>query len=220
MGHVSWSELRVVLRGLGARLPCPLERWPDPDAEHDLPVQVVLAPWASDVAAQLLGRFGEDVVLTVGFLAYPSGRLLDRGGEVGSPPQPSTDPLLDPTDVEVTVARRLDVRSGHDLRAEVRVANHRSSPLVVSTNGSIVARVLDPSTGEVVGGFSGTVVMPLVSFTVEPGAAVAVPLTVGTASCARRLGYAVPPGEWAVEVVLELGDGPHRAPPLPLRVVE
>lgn len=219
MTLVTWDELRVVLRGLGARDPCPLRRWPDPAVEHPLPVQVALAPWASDVAAQLEQRFGADVILTVGFLAYPSGRLLGPHGELRALPQPSSDPLLATSGLEVAVVRPLEVQSGHDLRAELQVESHRSSSVVISGNGSVVGRVLDPSTGEVVGGFSGPVLAPLVRFTVEPGATVAVPLTVGTASYSRSLGYAVPPGDWLVEVVLELGAGPHRAAPLPLRVI-
>lgn len=42
---------------------------------------------------------------------------------------------------------------------------------------------------------------------IEPGATVALPLVVGTASYKRALGYAEPPGEWLVEVVLRLGEG-------------
>lgn len=128
--------------------------------------------------------------------------------------------MLDPADVEAVVAGPLEVRSGHDVRSALWVANHRSLPVVISSNGSAFGRVLDPSTGDVVGGFSGLVVAPLVVFTVEPGTTVAVPLTVGTASYARSLGYAVPPGDWSVEVVLQLDEGPHRAPRFPVRVVE
>lgn len=46
-------------------------------------------------------------------------------------------------------------------------------------------------------------------------------MLVGTASDSAQLGYAVPPGEWAVRVTLELGDGRRvRTPMLPITVTE
>jgi hypothetical protein len=67
--------------------------------------------------------------------------------------------------------------------------------------------VVDPSTAMRVGGFSGYTKMPLVQFTVPDGGSTLIPLVVGTASFAHDLGYAVPPGEWALTVDLSLGDG-------------
>lgn len=216
MSLVSWDELRAALRVLEARDPRPLQAYPDPGAARQrLPARIRLRPWAVEAARELYGRFGDQVALTVGFLAYPPG----PHSEEGPAPRASSDPLLDPADIEVTAAGPLVVRAGEDLRTELGVTNHRSSPIFISTGASVFGRVLDPSTGAVVGGFSGAVAAVSRLFTVEPGATIAVPLVVGTASHRRSLGYAVPPGEWSVEVVLRLTDGDRRVPPLPLRVV-
>ncbi|MGH2719381.1 MAG: hypothetical protein ACRDJU_12495 [Actinomycetota bacterium] len=61
--------------------------------------------------------------------------------------------------------------------------------------------------------------LPLIYFRAGSGETVAVPLLVGTASFDATLGYAVPPGRWAMDVVVDLGDrGRFRTPPLPVVV--
>lgn len=89
---------------------------------------------------------------------------------------------------------------------------------MVATNGMVTARVVDPGTGEVVGGYAGAQTMPLVRFQAEPGQSVTIPLLVGTASSVPELGYAVPPGSWAIDAVLKLEDGTYRTPRFPLTV--
>ena len=214
---MSWEELRAALRRLSAEEPRPLSGFPDPGAvDHRLPASISLRPWALDAARELHERFDGEVRLTVGFLPYPLG----PADETAPTPDPSRSPLLRPADVEVVAAEPLVVRTGEDLRADLHVTNHRASAIHVSTGGSVFGRVLDPSTGEVVGGFSGWVTAVARRFTIEPRATTRVPLVVGTASYKKSLGYAVPPGDWMVEVVLRLGEGERRVPALPLRIVE
>lgn len=218
---MAWNELGDALRELSRQRPCPLRSWPDPDAgDPPLPAPVRLAAWAVDAAERLHARFGDDLLITVGFLRYPAARLVDGRGAEQTPPEPSREPLLEPGDVDVVAPSPLEVRVGEDVRAEVQVTNHRRVPVTISTNGAVLGRVLDRKTGDVVGGFSGAVTVPLVVFTVEPGATISVPLVTGTASYRGGLGYAVPPGAWSIELVLRLGEGVRRAPPLPLRVLE
>lgn len=167
------------------------------------------------MARGLHERFGGEVILTVGALTFPG-----RVGEVGVTREPSSAPLLDPADVEVSAPEPLVVRTGEDVRTELQVTNHRRSPISISAGPSVLGRVLDPATGEVVGGPSGAVHAVLRVWTVEAGATLAVPFVVGTASYVRPLGYAVPPGAWLVEVVLQLEEGERRILPLPLRIEE
>lgn len=176
-------------------------------------VRVDLRAYAEDDARQLVERYGDAVEVRVGSLRYPPDP-----GEGRPAPVTSREPLLD-EDVEVRLARPLVVRSGYDLHSELFVINRSTAPLVIENNGTQFGRVLDPATGEVVGGFSGARILPLVRFTASPGESVTVPLVVGTASFKRSLGYAVPPGDWAVEVTLDLGTNRRRrAPLLPLRI--
>lgn len=217
---MSWDDLRGALLKLERQDPPPLRSWPDPRASRGaVPARITLAPWAVDVAAQLDRRFGAEVSLTVGFLHFPSRTLLDFSGRELDPPQPSGDPVVDPASLAVTAMQPLEVRTGWELRSEVEVTNHRPSPVSISTNGSVYGRVVDPPTGQIVGGFAGAVAAPLVVFTADPGSAISVPLIVGTASYRGSLGYAIPPGTWSIEIVLQLPEGPRRPPLLPLRVV-
>ena len=115
------------------------------------------------------------------------------------------------------------VRSGHTLRHSLLVRNLSGRDLQIATNGQVTAVVVDPQTGEVVGGFSGAQALPLVIFRVAAGATEPIPLLIGTASYTPRLGYVVPAGEWGIQATLTLGphprDSPHRRTPiLPLTI--
>ena len=88
------------------------------------------------------------------------------------------------------------------------------------TNGQITGRVVDPGTEEAVGLFAGAQTMPLVRFVAHVGESVEIPLLGGTASPRRSLGYATPPGRWALEVVLSIEEmGAFRAPLMTITVV-
>lgn len=177
-------------------------------------VHVDLAAYAKDDAQRLLERYGDAVEVRVGAFQYP----LDLDVRP-TPPIASQEPLLNESEVEVRGVQPLAVRSGYDLHSELLVTNRGSAPLVIENSGTQFARVVNPTTGQVVGGFAGHHISPLARFAASPGATVTVPLIVGTASYVRSLGYAVPPGEWAVEVVLDLGTHRRRrAPLLPLHV--
>ena len=68
-----WDDVRAALLGLegsGA-----LTQYPDPrsDEAQQPPIEIHLAPWATDAAAELHRRFGDNVKLVVGSLLYPSG---------------------------------------------------------------------------------------------------------------------------------------------------
>jgi hypothetical protein len=78
--------------------------------------------------------------------------------------------------------------------------------IVICTNGQVTAQVVDPRTRAVVGGFAGGQILPGVYFRAAPGETVVVPVLVGTASFLPDVGYAIPAGEWAIQVVLELAD--------------
>lgn len=177
-------------------------------------VHVGLAAYAEDDAQRLVERYGDAVEVRVGAFQYPLD-LDDRPW----PPIASQEPILDETEVEVRGVQPFVVRSGYDFHSELLVTNRGKAPLVIENSGTQFGRVVNPTTGEVVGGFSGRHILPLVRFTASPGETVTVPLIVGTASYTRSLGYAVPPGEWAVEVGLNLGTHRRRrAPLLPLHV--
>jgi hypothetical protein len=58
------------------------------------------------------------------------------------------------------------ISSGHTLRHGLLLRNLTSRELQIATNGQVTADVIDPHTGEVVGGFAGVQHLPLIIFRV------------------------------------------------------
>jgi hypothetical protein len=226
----AWEELRLTLARLLEDRPGAVTSTPNLDESDGgpPPYPIRLAPWAEAVAGELHGRFGDQVDLTVGALpyppayppAYPPGRA-PRGPQLSGEPAA----LLDPAEAGAELDGPAVVRSGHTLRHGLLIGNRTGAELTIATNGQVTAVVVDPGTGEVVGGYSGFQTLPLVMFQVPPGGTERIPLLIGTASFTGRLGYAVPPGSWGIEVTLQLTPDPdvrdrvpRRTPVLPLTV--
>lgn len=211
-----WQRLRRDLRRLMGQTPSPLQMFADPAGEHrDRPVEIHLAPYAEQVAADLYAAYGDFVSLYVGRLPYPPAP------EFPALPQPSALPTADPSEIGVALDGPLTVRSGHTVTHRLLLTNRSADPLQVHTNGHLTAQVVDPATGEVVGGFTGAQHLPLIVFTAEPGATVTIPLLVGTASFDPRRGYRIPAGEWRLRSELHLGERrPRRTPPLTFTVTD
>jgi hypothetical protein len=217
-----WDELKPVIARLLDQQPGALASYPLPDFDFDLagppPFKIRLEPWAADVAERLHRQFGDDVELTVGLLPYPPGRPARPRRQSAPGDLPA---LLDPAEVTVTLDEIALVSSGHTLHHHLTVHNLIGSELHLATNGGATAVVVDPQTGETVGGFSGLQTLPLKIFRVSPGGSTRIPLLIGTASSRPQLGYAIPPGEWGIQATLTLGpprESRRRTPILPLTV--
>ena len=196
-----WDELKVVLGRLRDQQPGTLTQYPMPEVDEGRqpPFTIRLEPWATATAEELHRQFGDDVELTVGALPYPPGRL--------SPHRPANGPpadLLDPDEIAAELDGPAAVRSGHTLRHGLLLRNRTGRELQIATNSQVTAVVVDPHTGEVVGGYAGFQQLPLIIVRVAPGQTGRVPLLIGTASCTPRLGYAVPPGDWGIQATLTL----------------
>jgi len=211
----TWDELKPVLARLASENPVPLTSWPDPDQDdgRQPPFAIELEPWATDVARDLHARFGDDVQLMVGALRFPERML----------PVPPTEgppiPDMDPDELAVALDGPLSVRSGTMAHHGLVVRNLSRRDVVIGTTGELIADVVDPATGEVVGGYSGAVRLMLETFTVAPATAKRIPMLVATASRVPDLGYAIPPGQWGVQVTLDPAAGRAvRTPALPMTV--
>jgi hypothetical protein len=181
-------------------------------------VKVRLRADQQNLAEQLKGRYDDAIVITVGFFLFP----MDE-----SPRSARMPALLEnapkaphfPESLRVSV-ENVQVRSGNNVRSMLHMANDGPEDVVVETNGAVTARVVNPETNEVVGLYSGAQHLPAVRFHAPRHQAVDIPLLVGTASTVRSLGYAVPPGRWAIEVPLQLeGIGDVVTPLLPITVI-
>jgi hypothetical protein len=225
----TWDEIRQALTLLLEERPGIMMGCPDLSGGDvgGPPYRIDLVAWAQDAAGELWRRFGDQVDLRVGVLPYPPGRRPD-----GDAPPPSGPPerpaLLDSAQAEAELDGPAVVRSGHTLDHGLLVRDRSGAGLAIATNGSITASVVDPATGEVVGGFVGWQTMPGVVFRVPPGGTGRIPLLIGTASTSERIGYVVPPGDWGVQATLSFlasADAPlsreqgrRRTPVLPLTV--
>jgi hypothetical protein len=217
----TWDELRVTLIRLRDEQPADLLGFPNPRSQHGQPppYQITLAPTAVAVAEDLHTRFGDSVQLTVGALPYPPGRRPRWPLVTGPPAEP-----LNPQEATVELDGPAVVCSGHTLRHALLLHNHSGDDLKIpTTNGHLTTAVVDPATGEVVGGFAGAQALPLITYRVAPGQTEPIPLLTGTASFTPRLGYAVPPGSWGIQATLTLGNDPRdsplrRTPVLPLTI--
>jgi hypothetical protein len=216
-----WDELKPILARLLDQQPGPLTLYPqlDVDEGRQPPFTIRLAPWAAATAEELHRQFGDSLDLTVGAFPYPLGRQPQH--------RPAADPpadLLDPAEIAVELDGPAMVSSGHTLRHGLLLRNLTDGELQIATNGQVTAQVVDPQTGEVVGGFSGMQHRPLIRFLVQPGQTGRIPLLIGTASFTPRLGYAIPAGDWGIQATLTLGPGgpvdspSRRTPVLPLTI--
>lgn len=155
----AWDELKQVIARLRDRQPGALACYPSPESDEGRtpPFRIGLAPWAADAAEELHRQLADDVELTVGFLPYPPGR---QGPPWRHAPGPHAD-LLDPREVTTELDGPAVVSYGHTLRHHLTVHNLTSSELQIATNGHVTAVVVNPQTGEVVGGYSGAQALPL-----------------------------------------------------------
>jgi hypothetical protein len=215
-----WDELKVVLARLRDQQPGTLMQYPMPEVDEGRqpPFTIWLEPWAAATAEELHQHFGDDIELTVGALPYPPGRQPPRQPA----PSPPAD-LLDPHEITAELAGPAVVSSGHTLQHGLLLRNLTACEVQIATNGQVTATVVDPHTGEMVGGFAGFQHLPLITFRVPPGQTGRVPLLIGTASRTPQLGYVIPPGDWGIQATLTLGPHPRdsprrRTPILPLTI--
>jgi hypothetical protein len=215
-----WDELKPVLVSLQDGQPGTLMQYPMPEADEDRqpPFTIHLAPWALVASEDLHRQFGDAVELTVSALPYPPGRQPHHRPGTEKAPD-----LLDPHEILTELDGPAAVPSGHTLRHNLLVGNLADRELQIATNGQITAVVVNPQTGEVVGGFFGAQALPLVIVGIASGQAERIPLVVGTASFSPRLGYAVPAGEWGIRATLTIGPDPassprRRTPVMPLTI--
>jgi hypothetical protein len=129
--------------------------------------------------------------------------------------------VLDPREIAAELDGPAVVKSGQELLHGLLLRNVTGSELLISPKGTPV--VVDPQTGEAVGGFYGARTLALRFFQVGPGETVRIPFMIATASFAPRLGCTVPAGEWGVRATLmistQAGDSADRRTPiLPLTI--
>jgi hypothetical protein len=210
----AWDELRTVLAELRERDPHALIMFPDPESDEDRqpPIEIELAAWAAHAAEQLHRRFGDQVTLTVGAMRYPQR----TPARTPAPPVRAPTPLVDPRQARIAWAAPPRMRSGHSRRHEMAITNVGTAE--ISTSGPLIADIVDPDTGEIVGRYTGPITLGLITVIIPPGATRHIPVLVGTDSLRPDLGYAIPPGRWGAQTTLGLAGQLVRTPMLPITI--
>ena len=184
-------------------------------------VNVQLAADQEALAASYHERFGDAIELRLGVFPYPPAPAPGAGDQEMGPPKVARPklPLLPGEEFKVSLEGEIVVASGGTTSGALRLQNCGSMEAVIETNGAVTARVVDPQTGDGVGGFFSFQTALLIIFRIPPGSTVLIPLLVGTTSSVRSLGYAVPPGSWAIEVPIQIeGRGQFRTSLLPILI--
>lgn len=208
-----WDHLRVDLRQLREESPGALTMFPDPDSERrERPIRIDLAAWATDIAATVKAKYGSLVDLRVGAMTFPDRQLV--ANEYSRQLHGAS---AVPAGLDAEVLSPLSVRTGWFARGEVLVTNRAAHEQVLWTNGRLSSAVTDRS-GSVVGMYVGPQTAARVGFEIEPDQSRPVPVLIGTASVVPDLGYAVPPGQWALVIALQTDAGHMRSTPLELTI--
>jgi hypothetical protein len=150
----TWDDLKVALERLLVEHRDAFQNYPmtTVDVDRQPPFHIGLAAWATEIAGDLDQAFGDDLDLKVGYLRYPS-RSFDPHTEEVLKSLPKLELLAS---LDVSVDEPVVVRSGYSVSGSVRIHNHRDYQIVLKTNGTLTARIVDPDSGESVGGFSGS----------------------------------------------------------------
>lgn len=211
-----WESLRVDLQRVLVESPGAFLFGPNPDSErrYEKRIRIGLAAWATDVAAELHSTYGDFVELEVGAMRFPAKELLVNAHALQLRGEPADGPGFG-----VEPLAPLTVRTGRDARPDVLVSNRTERTEVLITNGDLSSVVTD-SSGAVVGRFTGPHTLARVGFEIAPHQSRPVPVLIGTASMVPELGYAVPPGEWTLVVVLRTEAGSMLLAPLDITVSE
>jgi len=182
------------------------------------PVSIWLAAWATDLAQYLHERYDWRVALVVGNMQFPYRRLqglrsLLTGGSADDGATP-----IDPDEFIVCAERPLVVQSGHKLHDHLVVRNMNGSALQLSFAGppAFSGIIIDPASGAPVNGSVRVSNAREGIVEIAPGGVGRIPLEVDTASSDPALGYAVPTGNWELQVVVHANGRTLLAPRLPI----
>jgi hypothetical protein len=102
----------------------------------------------------------------------------------------------------------------------LQVRNRGLQDVEIKTAGAFVARIVFPDSLKVLGGYEAGLTFLPIRLPLSPGGGGDMRILIATASLVSELGYAIPPGQWAVNLNLEVtGRGRYTTPALPLTVV-
>ncbi len=162
-------------------------------------VILTLRPTATAAAADIVGRYGSAVQVTVGFFPYPPPSATPVGcGWAASP-------TIDPGQLRAVIDLP-SPRIGHTVGfpAKVTLTNHGATTLTLSTGQPLSIYLFEADGTTLVGASPGAVAGTGLGLTLQPGASHQIDAGGGTASCDLRLGYELPDGPYVARAAVEI----------------
>ena len=165
-------------------------------------VEVQLAAYGEDFAAQLVATYGDIVKVRVGLFPYP---MTDELAASTEPDPACASDISGPIDMsglraEVRLASNA-LAQGTDTDGKVVFTNTGTADVSFESGDPLTGVVVMPGTTDVVGTFTGVLAGTGAGAVLAPGESTEVGLVVGTASCIPANGFMLPPGEYEVVVV-------------------
>jgi hypothetical protein len=161
-------------------------------------IHVSLRADAIDLAAELADEYPGALELQVGLLPFPAAEL--------PPWYDCSEPmsrLVSESPLRVTARIDSPVHPGDDLRGGATVTNKSEEMVVFDSGDPATAVVVLAGTQTIVAMFDGAVGGVGAGGELLPGASKELGIVGGTASCDPDLGYALPPGDYEVIVLVD-----------------
>ena len=177
-----------------------------------------LKPTATAAAAEIVGRYGSAVQVSLGFFPYPPP---------SSPPDGclwAASPTVKPGTLKAVIELP-SVRISHTLGfgAKVRVTNTGTKTVSFDSGQPLAIYLLESDGSTVVGGSPLPVAGTGLGLKILPGASHEIDAVGGTASCDLRLGYELPDGPYVARAAVEIdgasGAGFFWSDPLAIQLV-
>jgi hypothetical protein len=164
-------------------------------------IEVGLRANGEGMARQIVEQYGDAVHITVGLLSYPDRARADGLTTCG----PAEGTLRQDAPLRGTlVLESINVASGADFNAKVRVANVGVNDFDFQSGSPATALVFAPGGGEAIGTFAGGIAGVGIGRVLRPRDSIDIDVLGGTASCDPALGYALPPGLYDVRAVIDV----------------
>lgn len=162
-------------------------------------VEVSLRSGGAARAREILDAYGPAVHIQVGFLEFPSGKLM------GQPCAPTWH-IVARTDVRATLElASTRIVSGDWFRATVRLTTLAGRTIALDSGQPLIVYLFRPGSMTPVGSYEGAIAGTGLTTLVMPSQPASIAALGSTASCVEDLGYALPPGSYEARALVEDG---------------
>jgi hypothetical protein len=181
-------------------------------------IQVTLFPAHEDLAAQLLGRFGDAVEVTVGSTPYCG----TPGISPACPALPRFDDVPPGLTLTLALAAPTASRAAGWISGKLTVHNDGPAPLTMDPGQPVIGYLVAPGTRDVVAEFSGSIAGTGFELNLAAGDQADIDVIIGTSLCGGGVGSALAPGTYGARAGIGPNEGPATclAPEVPITITD